>query len=771
MMNEFSIVGNRIPSINAKEKVTGEIKYSGDIQFPNMLWGKVLRSPYPHAKIANLDTSRAGRIPGVKAVITEKDLSSNFRMGFSVLDQPVLAKEKVRFIGEPVVAVAATDFDIAEEAIERIQIEYEELPGIFDPEEAMKPEAIRIHEVDFNIAARRNVIKGDTEKGFREADFIFEDRFTTPPQEHVPIEPESAMVRYDLTGNLIAWLSAHSLFFLRASIAALLGMKEDRVNVITKGVGGDFGGKSQIQLGLICAALTKKAGPGRAVKLLHTREEEFTCSTVRHPAIIELKTGVKKDGTLVAREARYTLNMGAYVATGDFIVQWAGVSFSGVYKTPHLKFTGLSVYTNCPVGGSFRGFGNPQITFAVESQMDMIAEKLGIDPVEFRLKNAIETGDKMATGWQLRSCGLEECLKRAAEAIGWEQKGTLKGKYQGIGIACGNHGTGWKPGFKTRLGISDTDAGACIIKIEGDGTIRVITGELDYGQGAYTVIAQIVAEELGVEVKDIKVTYGETDVIPYGRGPFASRSTMIGGKAAQLAAIDVKRQLFEIASHVLGKEVDLLEIKRGRVFCKGNPEKSISIADLALRGYSFKGGEYIIGKGYFDHDATVPDPETGQGSLSGAFSFFAQAAKVEIDRERGFIKILKFVSVHDCGKAINPLTAEGQIEGGVVQGLGYTLMEGLIWENGQTLNPNMVDYKIPTSLDIPIIEPIFVETYEPIGPFGAKGLAEPALVSVAPAIANAVYDAIGIRINDLPLAPEKIWRAIRKKEGGDKNHR
>src|SRR4030042_5709471 len=327
-------------------------------------------------------------------------------------------------------------------------------------------------------------------------------------------------------------------------------------------------------------------------------------------------------------------------------------------------------------------------------------------------------------------------------------------------MACGNHGTGWKPGVKPRLGVSDTDAGACIIKIEGDGIIRVITGELDYGQGANTVFAQIVAEELGVDIKDVKVVYGETDVIPYGRGPFASRSTMIGGRAAQLAANDVKHQLLEIASHLFGEKVDALEIMGGKVYCRRKPEKSVSIADLALRAYSFKGGEYIIGKGYFDHDATVPDPETGQGSLSGAFSFFAQAAKVEVDIETGYIKILKFVSTHDCGKTINPLTAEGQVEGGVVQGIGYTLMEGLVWDNGRTLNPNLVDYKIPTSLDIPVIKPIFVETYEPIGPYGAKGLAEPGLVSVPPAIANAVYDAIGIRIKDLPLQPEKIWKAF-----------
>jgi CO/xanthine dehydrogenase Mo-binding subunit len=767
-MNEFSIIGNRIPSVNAKERVTGEIKYSGDIQFPNMLWGKVLRSPYPHAKIVSLDSSLAEKMLGVKAVVTERDLSPNFRMGFSVLDQPVLAKEKVRFIGEPIVAIAATDIDVAEEAIEKVKIEFEELPSIFDPEEAMMPGATKIHEAELNIASRRNVIKGDVNIGFQKADIIFADRFTTPAQEHVPIETETAVVRYDFAGNLTAWMSSHTLYLLRTSIAAMLGIKEEKINIIVKGVGGDFGGKNQIQLGLICAALAKKAGLGRAVKMVHTREEEFACSTVRHPAIIDLKTGVKKDGTLVSRDARYILNMGAYVAAGDFVVQWAGASFSGVYKTPHLKFTGISVYTNCPVGSAFRGFGNPQITFAVESQIDMIAEKLGMDPLQFRLKNVLETGDKMATGWKLRSCGLKDCLKKAAEAVEWENKGKLKKKNQGVGMACGNHGTGWKPGFKTRLGILETDAGACIIKIEGDGTIRVITGELDYGQGANTIITQIVAEELGVNIKDVKVIYGESDIIPYGRGPFASRTTMIGGRAAQLAAIDVKCQLFEIASILLGEETGVLEIHGGQIISKKNPEKSISIADVALSAYSSKGKEYIIGKGYFDHDATVPDPETGQGSLSGAFSFFAQAAKVEIDMEKGAVKILKLVSVHDCGKTINPLGAEGQIEGGVAQGIGYALMEGLIWENGQTLNPNMVDYKIPTSLDIPVIKPIFVETYEPIGPFGAKGLAEPGLVSVAPAIANAIYDAIGVRVQDLPLSPEKIWRAIRKQEELDK---
>jgi CO/xanthine dehydrogenase Mo-binding subunit len=759
-------IGKRFSNINARERVTGEIKFPSDIRFPGLLEGKLLRSPHAHAKILSIDTSKAEKLKGVKAVITSADFCPTVRMGFTVFDRPVLAMGKVRFIGEPIAAVAAVDEDIAKEAVERIRVEYELLPAVFDSEEAMTPGAPNIHDVERNIVAIREELRGDITQGFESADFIFEDRFSTPAQEHAPLETEANVVKVDFMGNLECWLSTHSIFWMRSLIAAALDIPEKRVHVIVKGYGGDFGGKSQTNLSIICAGLAKKAGFGEAVRLTYTREEEFVNSTIRHPSVVYLKTGVKTDGMIVSRHAKYILNMGAYVDTGDAIVQWAGVNFTSTYKAPNLKFEGYSVYTNLPVGGSFRGFGNPQMAFAVESQIDMIAERLGIDPVDLRLKNASETGDELPCGWRLKSCGLKECLSRVSRSPHWKAgkekrklNKTSKVKY-GVGMACGTHGSGWKAGFMTRVGMSDTDPSTSSIKIEGDGAIRVFTGELDYGTGSNTGIAQIVAEELGARFEDVQVIYGETDIVPYGKGPYSSRTLMMGGMSAKLAASKVKKQLLQIAAKMWESDLEDLEIENGSVFMKQDPKKSISIADLAYRAYMLSGNEPIIGTGFYDHKGTVRDPKTNKGSIAACFLFMALGAVVAVDSETGQIEVSSIISANDCGRVINPTLCEGQTEGACAQGMGYALLEEIKYSEGKNVNANLRDYKIPTALDMPPIECIFVESYEPDGPFGAKGVAEHAMVASAGAIANAVYDAIGVRIKSLPITPEKVLKAL-----------
>jgi CO/xanthine dehydrogenase Mo-binding subunit len=462
-MGEYSVIGKSLPRVDAWEKVTGQTKFSGDIMAPGMLYGKIKRSPHPHAIILNIDISKAKSLKGVREVITANDIPNRIRLGMSVLDQPILAENKVRYIGDAICAVAAIDEDIAEEALDLIKVDFELLPAVFDSEEAMKEGAPKVHEAERNIAGIRRVVKGNIEEGLKEADYVFEDRFTTQGVDQVPLETDTAVAMFDSNGHLKMWFATHSPFVQVPIVAKMLGISEDKITIIVSSLGGSFGGKGQVLIGYVCAALARICGVNRPLKMTHTREEEFMCSTIRHPSVVYLKTGLRKDGRITGRQAKYILNTGAYTNTGDLVVQWAGMCFSGVYKTPHLSFNGYCVYTNCANAGSFRGFGNPQLTFAVESQMDMIAERLGIDPVDLRLMNTMEKGDKMATGWQLRSCGLKECIKEAAKAIRWST--WVRQKTRGLGIACGNHGSGWRIDQKTAGASYNTDASTCILRV------------------------------------------------------------------------------------------------------------------------------------------------------------------------------------------------------------------------------------------------------------------------------------------------------------------
>ena len=800
---EFNIIGKRVPNVDVFDKVTGGAKYTADIKLDRMVYGKVLRSPHPHAIINKVDIRKAKALPGVVGVIVGKDVPHNSRiLGSTVNDQSVLTEDKARFIGDAVAAVAATTPEIAEQALELIEVDYEVLPPVLTMEEALKPGAPKIHDyAENNIASVRKAGFGDVEKGFKDADFVCEGEFETQSQEHATMEPMAAIALYDPRGELTVWTCTQAPYKEKAILSRAFGIPHHKIRVIVPTVGGGFGGKDvQMRIIYICVALSIKCS-GKPVKLVYNREEDLVSDTIRHPSKIYLKTGVKKDGTITARQCFLQLNNGAYTHHGDLVCGAVGVVYAGVYKTPNLKYDSKLVYTNTPYGGPCRGFGNVQITFAVESHTDDVARGIGMDPVEFRLKNAVSEGDYNITrGTKIGRCGLKECIKKASDAIGWEEKrkSHKEGrKVRGVGIAGGNHWCGWRTGFdgnvwrtgfrdpdelyeedpssgflKVEHGKSqwrdhfkqelyDSDASSCILTMNEDGTVILQIGDPEIGQGLKTAIGMIAAEELGIELEDIKVIGVDTDSGAFGIGTYSSRATFVLGNAVIDAAKKAKSALFHIAAEILDAGPDDLDVKNRKIYVKTNPLKHMLIGDAAFKTYSQRQGGELVFHGYHDPNSTIPDKKTGQGTISATWSYFAQAIEVEVDIETGEVEILNLKSAHDVGRLINPIGAEGQVEGAGHQGIGYAFSEELHWkEGGRIKNPNLLNYRIPTAEDMCLIDPIFVETDDPEGPFGAKGLGEPASVPVAPAIGNAILNAIGVRITDLPFTPEKILKAI-----------
>ena len=800
--NRFRVIGKRLPNVEAFEKVTGAAKYTGDITLNRMLYGKVLRSPHPHARIRNIDFSGAKKLPGVVDVIVGEDVPHNSRiLGSTVNDQSVLTEDKVRFIGDAVAAVAATTAEIAEQALDLIRVDYEVLPPLLTVREAMSPDAPRIHDyAERNVASVRKLRFGDIDEGFRQADCIFEGEFETQSQEHATLEPMSAVALHDPTGELTVWTCTQTPYKEKAILSRAFGIPHHKIRVIVPAVGGGFGGKDvQMRIIYITVALALKCS-GQPVKLVYNREEDLVSDTIRHPAKIRLKTGVRKDGTITARQCALTLNNGAYTHHGDLVCGAIGVIFAGVYRTPHLHYDSQLIYTNTPFGGPCRGFGNVQVTYAVESHMDDIAKGIGMDPVEFRLKNAVEEGDLTARGNEVGRCGLKECIQRAAEAIGWKEKRTANKqgrRVRGVGIACGNHWCGWRTGFDGNVwrtgfrdaaelyeenpgsafldvidgragwrpyfqqGLYDSDASSCILSMNEDGTVVIQIGDPEIGQGVKTAIAMIAAEELGVRLEDVKVKGVDTDTGAFGIGSYSSRVTLVLGNAVVDAARKTKTALLKIAGGLLDEDPGHLCIADRWIYSRKNPENRMLIGDAAFRAFSQREGGELVFQGYHDPDSTIPDRNTGQGSISATWSYFAQAVEVEVDRETGDVRIIDFKSAHDVGTLINPLGAEGQIEGASHQGIGYAFSERLDWsQGGRIANANLLNYRIPTTEDMCRVAPIFVETDDPKGPFGAKGLGEPASVPTAPAIANAIENAIGRRIRSLPFTPDKVLKAI-----------
>lgn len=758
-METHIVIGKPRPLMDAPIKVAGEARYCHDMAVPGMLWGKILRSPQPHARILNINMEKAERLIGVKAVVTSGDtLGVKYGIFPHVkADKTALAGDRVRYVGDAVAAVAAVDVDTAEEALDLIEVEYEPLPAVFDPEEAMKPGAPLIHEgSEKNISVKYDWHFGDVEKGFNESDCIREDRFITQPVTHCPLEIHSAIASFDLDGRLTMWISTQDHWFLRRDLSSVLGLEESKIRLIKPPfVGGGFGGRAEtLSHVLVTPILARKAG--KPVKIAYSREEMMT-SRHRHPMIIELKTGAKKDGTLMAYDARIVSNTGAYTSFGLVATYLAGSFLIATYKVPNVRFDGASVYTNNAVAGAMRGHGALQPRFACDSQLDMIAEELGLDPLEIRLKNAYHDGDVTVNKFHFHTCGMEECLKQVAKKAQWKEKKGKLPPYHGIGIGscC----------FLSGANVSPNITFSPVVKIHYDGAVSLITGAIDIGQGCDTTLSAIVAEELGVGIEDLRVIAGDTEIAPIEPGSYSSRVTVYSGNGAKMAAADARRQILEIVADEMEANPGDLVSRDKRIYVRGSHEKGINFSE-AIEICSNKKKLPIIGKGHYVPEIGFPNFIKGEGDLSPSYSFGASVAEVVVDPDTGKVKVKHFVMAHDCGFAINPLAVEGQLEGSISMGLGYALSENIETrpDKGQIMNPNFLDYRLFLAPDMPEIQTITVETIDPTGPFGAKEAGEGTTVSPAPAIANAIYDAIGVRIKELPITPEKILEAIEEKK-------
>jgi carbon-monoxide dehydrogenase large subunit len=762
----FRYVGKPVTRGDTAEKVTGTWTYGTDLNLPGMLHAKVLRSPYPHARIVSVDASQARQLRGVRAVITGAEVPYSF--GSAVRDEPFLAREKVRYAGEAVAAVAAVSEEIAREAVDLIEVEYEELPGIFDPLEAMEPNAPLVHEqIDqyemekaftaypgTNIISHTKIRRGDVEQGFADSDFVYEDVFTTQYIHTCPMEPHVAIAKIEADGGITVWSSSQSPYNYVRDLGNALGVPYNLVRVICTGVGGGFGSKTYLRIEPLTIALAMRTD-GAPVKFVLTRDEEFTSCTTKHPTHLTFKTGVKRDGTILARKITGIFNTGGYADTGPLVSRNGAFSGTGPYRIPNVRVDNYCVYTNNPIAGAFRGFGVPQLTWAHESQMDMIAHRLGIDPVEIRMRNLFELGDSTCTGEVLStSVGAKDTLRRAVEASGYDEP---------MAPSADPHVVRGR-GLATMHKMTNTPStSTAIIKMHQDGSVNLLCSTIEIGQGIYTALRQIVAERLGIDIALVRISPPDTNYTPFDQSTSGSRSVFHMGNALTHAADDLTGKLCTMAAPQLDCPEESLEYREGAVWRRDS--NSFLTVGQIIRGHFGARGATVQGDGAFTPPAaTPPDKETGQSPKASAFWMYAtQVADVEIDLETGKVKLLKVVAAHDAGKIINPKDAEGQIEGGVVQGVGATLHEEMVVSEGTVLNPTFAEYKIPSTLDIPKIQSVFVETSHAEGPYGAKGLGEPVLAPTSPAIANAIFNATGARVTSLPITPEKILQALKER--------
>jgi len=758
--NGYKVVGKGLKRVDGKDKATGKAIYTVDLELPNMAVGKILRSPFPHAKVVRIDASKAAKLPGVFAVLTRDDLPAlNYYYGAAYKDQPIVATDKVRFVGDPVAGVAAADAETAEEALDLIEVEYEELAAVDDLEGALKTGAPIIHEAlaeggelhgyhyqapekfkGTNICYQFSYANGDVAQGFKQSDHIFEHVFTFPRVQHFSMEPHAIIANVE-SDRITLWASSQDPFTLREHLAEIFRMPLSRVRVVVPYVGGGYGGKLSVKPEPLAAALSWKTG--RPVKIVLSIEESFKTVT-RHPARFRIKTGVTRDGRLLARECEIYMDTGAYADAGPRVTQKAGYRAFGPYKIPNVKSDAYTVYTNTVPAGAFRGFGTLQVTWAYESQMDIIAEKLGIDALEFRLKNMLDKGDLYTPGDTPVDADLREGLLRAARGIGWGEKGPAG---TGKGLSCCMKDGGGTYKFAS-----------AVAKMISDGSVVLLTGTVELGQGARTALSQVVAEELGLPLEYVVVAQLDTDTTPYDPGTNASSSMVVMGLCVQRAAQDLKRQLLESASKALNENAADLSIKDGSVQTRDG--KKISYSAVIAKYFGANAGE-IIGKGSYQD---IKSKEAALGSPTTFWEIGWGGAEVAVDRDTGAIRLLKYVSIADVGQAIHPIQCEGQDEGAVMFAVGHTLREEMVYKDGQLLNPNLIDYHVPNFLDMPQnFETILMENKNGPGPFGSKGMGEGGLLPVASAVANALYNAVGVRLYDLPLTPEKVWRALGKK--------
>jgi len=762
-------IGQSVPRVESEEKVTGRLKYLDDLRLSGVLHAKILRSPVPHARIRQIDAREAEKLPGVAAVLTRDDIVGNpaydSHYGPIYKDQTIVASDKVRYVGDPVAAVAATRPEIAEEALDRIEVEYDELPWVLDAEEALAETAPVLHDkVEMrregfadvggirpkdgtNLCNHFHLSMGDVEKGFRESDRVFENVFTSPSAQHSSLEPHAAVASFDGPGRLTVWDTVQNPFVIRDLLAEIFHLPLSKVRVISLNLGGGYGSKLYPKLEPLAAALALKAK--RPVAITLTREEVFQTLT-KHAARIYLKTGVKNDGRILARQCRIYLDTGAYAEIGPRVSKKSAFTAAGPYDIPNVEVDSYLSYTNKVPAGAFRGFGVSQSNWAHESEMDIIARALGIDPLELRRRNLLQEGSAAITGERLQGLALNECLDEVAAAVEWGKRAEPKNPSlaRGKGVACL---------IKTTVTPSVSSA---LIRLNEDGSATLYVGTADIGQGSDTVLAQIASEELRIPLEQIHVAHSDTDYAPYDLSTSSSRSTFHMGRAVQLAADDIRKQLACLAAPLLGVSAEEVVFENQEVRPPDGSAPGLSYKALFMNIYGIKGIN-LFGKGLFKTSTKHKD---GEPLTSSFWSIGAAAAEVEVDRETGQVRVVRYATAADVGKALNPLFCRQQLRGGAITGIGLALMEQLVYQDGLLINPNFLDYNLPRFLDIPEeIIPILIEKPHAEGPFGAKGLGETALIPAPPAIANAIEDAVGVRITDLPITPERVFLAIQRK--------
>ena len=753
------VVGNPVPRPDAVAKVTGQAKYTDDYAFPNMLYGATLRAAYPHARIKHIDTSRARALPGVHAVLTHEDIPGDKHHGLIFNDWPVLCYDKVRYVGDAVAIVAAETPQLARQALELIEVEYEPLPVVTDPEQALAPDAPKVHQQG-NLLKHIKVRKGDVTQGFAEADVIVEAEYRTPMYEHAFLEPECSIARVAEDGKIEVIVGSQIPYEDRRQIAKSLGVPEEQVRVKGAFVGGGFGGKEDIAAQIHAALLA--TATGRPVKVLYSRQESLRVHPKRHATVIRVKVGAKRDGRLVAVQVHILGDAGAYASLSDKVMTRAATHAAGPYEVPHVKVDCYTVYTNNPPAGAFRGFGVTQSAFAVESTMDILAHRLGMDPVELRRRNALRTGSTTSTGQVLReSVGLLECLDKVAAHIRRELRVEPDGAWwrpfpnpadparvRAWGLAACYKNTG--------LGGGAPDRGGAEVEVLPDGRAVVRTAAAEIGQGLPAVLAIVVAEELGIPYQHVEVALPNTDVTPDGGPTTASRQTYINGNAARMAARRVRDILAWAACEELGASQDELEFREGFVHARGKRLPLGEVARLAREG-----GRQPLARAVFEAPPTAPLGR--EGDMHVGFSFGVQAVLVEVDTRTGEVVVLKAVSAHDIGRAINVLGLLGQIRGGIIMGIGNALTEEYPVEGGLPYCTTLSRYKMPSIRHTPEIVSYLVEDELSSGPYGAKGVGEIASIPTAAAVANAVYHAVGVRIHKTPVDQDWLLRTLKAK--------
>jgi 4-hydroxybenzoyl-CoA reductase subunit alpha len=809
-MSNFSIIGKSIAMIDASGKTTGAGKYTDDLSLPGMLVGKILHSPYPHARIKRIDTSPAKALEGVVAVVTGADAPNQYGILPVGHDETALAVEKVRYIGDNVACVAAISEEIAEQALELIDVEYEPLPAYFDPVESMKAESDLIHpDRPHNIEKDYHHVFGDPDAGFAEADYVHEARYVANEVTHAAMEPHSTLASFELDphtgqlGRLTVWSSTQVPYYLQHKLSLVLELPMSQIRVIKPLVGGGFGGKSEIIPLEIIAAVTARAARA-PVKITYTREEVFWAHRGRPRTIVDLKKGVKKDGRVTSVACKVIQDGGAYCSYGVVTILYSGALLGALYDIPNIRYDGYRVLTNKPACGAMRGHGTVNVRFAFESQMDEIAAKLALDPAEVRRVNLLKPPTVTVNGLRVLSYGLPECIDQVVTRSGWEERRDKMPRGRGLGVACSHYVSG----AANSIIRSDMPHSTVNIKIDRDGGVVVYTGASEIGQGSDTMTAQVVAEVLGCALSRVRVIAADTDLTPIDLGSYSSRVTFMAGNAALRAAQDVKKNIVSAAAkrmacspeevilrddHVwragttesdqdptASELLEQIDAPRGRVdgqILRGSVlqtrkeeglKQHMSFEEAVVSAIDFHGG--LTGTGSY-----APPIEARGGKHKGggvgpspAYSYSAQVAEVSVDEETGEVTVHKVWAAHDCGRALNPVAVEGQVVGSVWMGLGQAMQEEMIWKDGLLINPGLLEYRSPSSVESPEIETIIVESIDPEGPFGAKEAGEGSLAATIPAISNAIYHAVGVRLREAPFTPERVLAALRAKRGDKK---